>query len=735
MNSIAAIAGTRLRHAPRRAAPSFSQSFEPLEPRTLFSDPAPLPSLMDFEDPSNPAFRITTMFGDIDLELLANEVPDLITAFLNGLERGITPDQTFFHRLFPGDVLQGGLFGVAPEIGVIPVSQPVDEPVGSGRANTERTVAMGSVNDGGPLSVSSYIFNLRDNSTTADPNESVVFARVIDDRSWDVVQAFASLEVADLTLDGSFGSFFLGSFHNVPVTRHYTPPGEDGEPGDVIDESLLARTFDVALLKAPGAPDFYRHTLFEPEGFLNNVIREFIPIDNPNDEPVHYELIVRYEPGGRLQGVFRDDLVERGVIPAHSRGGVTLRIGSYDVPSAVRTENRPFAFELRSTLPLAASLSHYDLGNTIAMPFSSQLATTWTFPRTEKLADVQDFLVWYNPGNENATVTVTFIREDGSEAEPIVFETAYFRRGGINFETNESVPEGTFAVRVTSTQPIAVSRSHYALSGPPRDRPEGYSETGAAQAPSTVGVIPLAADPGANPATGDDPTITVSFFNPGASDSLVNIDLYLPGETTPAFSFPAAALVPAGRSASFEHLLPQDADDVYSLVYTATNPVHASYSLRRSEASYGGAVPVLAANLHRFAEGFTDPSRAAPNVLEDSLYIFNPMAPGFGVPASDAAIHITIRFTDGFELEIDRVAAAGTLLRVGISTLDELIEQATENGRYFYSIEVASDVPVVAQMLHTDTSLGFVALRGGGFALSGAVAGTTTRLDELGPLG
>ena len=695
---------------------------ESLEPRRLLSD-TPLPSLADFEDPSNPALRITTTFGDIDLELFAHQMPEFVDTFISGLERGVTSDLTFFHRLIPGATLLGGLFATDPRVGTLPANSPIEGLVGSGRANTERTVAIAHED----LFFSTpFLFNLRDNSGTADPAESIVYGRVIDDRSWSVVQQIASLEVADLSIDASFGGFFVGSFHNVPVTSHYTPPSED-DPGTPITEELLARSFDVAIIKAPDAPDFYRHTLFEPEGFIHTAVREFIPIDNPHDVPVYFELNARYEVG-----LGRDALVVRGVIPPHSRGGATMSIGPWNANSAIRFRDRPFALELRSTLPLAATLSHYDLGSTIAAPFSPDLSTIWIFPAVSKATEVQDFLVWYNPTSENATVTVTLIRDTGEELDPIVFDLERYRRGGLNFQSHTGIPDDLYAVRIESTQPIIASRSHYALSGPPRDRPEGYSETGAAGAPSTIGIIPLASDPGGTRASDGTPTFMLSFYNPGLDDAVVSIDFYSPESDTPALSFPNTLTVPAGGTEMFNQSLPQGVDDVYSLVYTSTAALHASYTFRRFEAAYGGAVPIVAAAEHRFAEGFTDPARSAPNVLEESLYLFNPAGLANGFPTDPATVRINFRFTDGFEMGIDRTVAPGTLLRVPISTLDEIIQQANEHGRYFYAVEVLSDIHIVAQMLHTDTSLGLVALRGGGFALSGAASGASRRLDDPG---
>lgn len=704
-----------------------------LEPRVFLST-TPFPLLADLEDPTNPVLRVTTSFGDVDIEMFASEAPDLVAAYINGLERGFGPDLTFFHRLVPGVILQGGLYGFdAPSgLGATPIFSPFDSHPGVGRANAQRTVAAAALTDGTLFGVSAFIFNLRDNSTTYDPDQVVVFGRVVDDRSWDVIQTIASLDVADLSGDPTFTSLFPGSFHQVPVTRPYTP-GSDGDPGDPITSDLLVQNFDVSLIRAPGAPDFYRSTIFQPEGYLNSGIHEFVPIENPHDEPVYFELNARYELFGQVAHVFRDDLVTRGVIAPHSRGGVTLRVGNNTVADAVRYENRPFTLELRSTLPLGATLSHYDYGSTIAHPFADIDSTTWVFPAVEKDGGVHDFLVWYNPTSERGQVEVTLIDSDGVAGDPVVFDLLEFRRGGVSIADLVGTPDGSYAVRIVSSVSIVASRSHYTDPIVPGARREGYSEAGFAGDASTVGVIPLAADPGDRAVEAGVRTLNLFVYNPGMSDATVSVDLYLPQSSSPFMSFPDALVVGAGRHAGTGWELPQIPADRFTLVYSSSEAVFASYSMVRAEAVYGGGVPVTAATIILFAEGFLDPGRAAPNVLEETIAIYNPHGPRLGVPERDAEVTITFRFADGFELTLDRTIGGGEMDRVEVSRLPELIEQAEMFGRFYYSIELRSNVPIVAQMLHTDLSLGFggQAQPGGGFVYGGTVLGGLIRLDQL----
>jgi len=707
---------------------------EQLEQRQVFS-PTPFPTLDMLEDPSNPVIRLNTTYGDIDIELFQNLAPTLVSAFLAGLNRGVTCDQTFFHRLIPGISLQGGLFGIFPahpEVGAIPVCEPIEDPspLSFGRANTERTIATGAFVDTGPVGTSPFIFNLTDNSMRFDPQHMVVFARVIDDRSWDVVQSIASLSVADLTSDTQFTGLFPGSWHNTPVTRPFNP-GTEEDPGDSVTPGLIPQIRDLSIIRAPGTPDFYQYTVFEPEGFLNLNIREFVPIENPHDTPVYYELTAHYEDdgSGSLQ---RDDVVQTGMIAPHSRGGLRLVTG--ESGANIDLHDRPFALRLRSTLPLAATLSHYDFGATLSQPFTDATATTWYFPNARQFIGTSDFLVWFNPGDDDATVTVTLRSEAGTDLAPLVFTAAQLRRGGLNFAQTTSIPEGNYSVRVDSTQPIIVSRSHYVRQGGPNGTPVGYSELGAHGDASGIGVLPFAADPGETPPPPNTTTLAFFAYNPGTSVAHVTLELYRAGESIPQFTFLDALTIDGGRRGAFSNLLPTGVGDVFTLVYRSDAPIFGSYEVTRSEGGYGGSVPVVAGTDFHYADGFFDPARTQSNSLEEIVHIFNPNAAGFGRTHQSAQVLFTVRYADGFTLSFPRTMDAGVMLSFNISSIPFLIDQARLNHRYYYSLEITSDVPIIAQMLHTDVTLGNqgTARLGGGFITDGSFFSPRVRLDEPG---
>ncbi|MGE3107746.1 MAG: hypothetical protein AB7G11_12150 [Phycisphaerales bacterium] len=719
----------RLGRHPARTCPH-PEWIEPLEPRTLLS-PAPLPSLSDLQNPDNPVIRLSTSMGDIDIEMFAGLLPDLVSEYLRGFDRGTTCDYTFFHRSTAG-FLQGGLFTFPRDsnLGAVAACSPLLEPITTGGhiANTERTVATGVLLDAFP-GPGPFIFNLRDNSGSLDPDVSVVFGRVLDDRSWGVVQTIASLPVADLSGDGSFAGFYAGSFTSTPVTRAYDP-GDENNPPEQVTPDLLVQNLDLYVLKATGAPDFYQYRQFEPEGFRSASIREFVPIENPNDEPVWFELVARFEEQASPPFLRRDDFIVSGMIAARSRGGATIGLGEWFTYSAVQRADRPFALELRSTLPVVASLSHYDFDAAISLSFTPETANTWVFPEVWLgNADDRDFLVWYNPECEDAEVTVQITTADGSTLDPIRFSTGALRRGGLSLG---SLSTARGFARVSSTVPIVVARSHYSTIA----RGSGHAEYGDAGPGSRVGAIPVAIEPFRfgvfSAALG---VIGLSVLNDTDVEVTLTVSVFPSGSPTsvPAGFEPGYIIAPGAVLRARGEFTP--GADAYTLVYNASGPVHVSYFGRRFE-QIGGAVPVLAGTEQHFAEGFSDPSRTQgtnANLFE-SLHLFNPFGEPLGIPSQTADIRITFRYTDGFELSLERTVGGGVASWLNVGDLPEIRQQAEENRRFYYSIRVQSDVPIVAQLHHLDQGTNPAnSAFGGAFVLPGFALGPTTRLEDLLP--
>lgn len=135
----------------------------------------------EFLDPdAGAAVRMETTLGDIDVLLYPDSTPETVRAFLKYVDAGDF-DGSAFHRLVSNFVLQGG--GFYPEQSpnrFFPVAtrpSPVNEP---GISNVRGTVAMAKV-DGQPNSATTnFFFNLADNSSNLDNQNSgfTVFGRV-----------------------------------------------------------------------------------------------------------------------------------------------------------------------------------------------------------------------------------------------------------------------------------------------------------------------------------------------------------------------------------------------------------------------------------------------------------------------------------------------------------------------------------------------------------------------------
>jgi cyclophilin family peptidyl-prolyl cis-trans isomerase len=171
---------------------------------------------------SNTLLRMQTDLGGIDIELFDTQAPLTVGNFLNYVNRG-DYDGTFIHRSVPGFVVQGGGYIFNPDNGAffgsgtthIPVDPPiVNEPDPVNRPNARGTLAMAKTSD--PDSATSeWFFNLADNPTLDDPNNSggfAVFGKVLGD-GMVVIDAIAAqlrcINIAPFP-------FLCGSFPEVP---------------------------------------------------------------------------------------------------------------------------------------------------------------------------------------------------------------------------------------------------------------------------------------------------------------------------------------------------------------------------------------------------------------------------------------------------------------------------------------------------------------------------------------
>ncbi|MGE3107302.1 MAG: peptidylprolyl isomerase [Phycisphaerales bacterium] len=724
--------------AKRRIVEHRDSLVEPLESRTLFGG-SPFPTIGSLENPNDTVVRMNTQYGDIDIELFDSVTPITVNNFLNYVRDG-DYDQTFFHRLATNFVLQGGGFrydglpGQTPTFSAVPQDAQIMNEFN--RSNVERTIAMAKLaapQDGGPpnggpnSATNQWFFNLSDNSGNLDSQNGgfTVFGRVLGDASWAVVQTIAGLTVRNLSSTAPFNDpQFAGNFSTTPVTV-------SGTPGQNPPEDTVVRIRDIEIIKARNVQAFYTDSFFYPEGFAGSTISEFLPIGNPTNATVFYQVIARSEvTSGDISttaGWFRDRVISTGSVPAHSRGGITIsQFGPGGAPGMndLLPQGVPYSIEIRSTGQLAATLSHYDFGTSTGEAFTTSLDSTWGFAQAQKLnGSVFDFLVWSNPNPTAANIAITFYFQS-SPSVTVNVTTDAFRRGGFAFQNVAQIPDNTvFSARMVSDVPIVAALSHFDNRGDQT----GSTQLGTPGNGSEVGILPGAVG-------GPGVTQTISFLNPNNTAAVISMILRFENPAQEV-SVPITILSANRRTqinlATNANARVQ-AGEPFSVRYSVSPSGLAIYADSAVTAFTDVAstpVAIVAATNWNFGEGFMDPARASVNVFE-TISLYNPNSVFFTGMNTTANVTINFLYTDGFVLTQNATISGGGRFEMNVDENQAVLDQGTMNNRFFYSVQVISDVPIIAQMFHYDLTLGGLQASGG-FTTSGTPSGTITRLDQL----
>ncbi len=718
--------------------PARGEFFDSLESRTLFGASA-FPSIGTLENPNNTVVRIDTTFGDIDIELFDSITPITVNNFLNYVRDGDF-DQTFFHRLATNFVLQGGGFrydglpGATPAMTAVPQDAQIMNEFN--RSNVARTIAMAKLaapQDGGPpnggpnSATNQWFFNLGDNSGNLDAQNGgfTVFGRVLGDASWAVVQTIAGLSVANLSSTTPFNNpLFSSNFSTTPVTM-------SGTPGANPPEDLVVRLRDVEIIKARDVQSFYTESFFYPEGFAGSTISEFLPISNPTNSTVFYQVIARAEvTNGDISttsGWFRDRVISTGSIGARARGGITIsQFGPGGAPGEddLLPQGVPYSIELRATGELGAIISRYDFGTSTGEAFTATADTTWGFAQAEKRnGSVFDFLVWSNPNPTASNIAITFYFQSSPQVTVNVTTDA-FRRGGFAFENVSQIPNNTiFAARMVSDVPIVAGLSHFDN----RTDQTGSTQLGTPGNGSEVGILPGAiGGPGA--------TQTISFLNPNNTAAVISVIMRFENPLQEV-SVPITILSANRRTeinlATNSNARVQ-AGDPFSVRYSVTPSglgIYAASAVTALQDVASTPLAILAATQWHFGEGFMDPARASVNVFE-TFSLYNPNSVFFTGTNTTANVTINFLYGDGFVLSQAATITGGGRFEMNVDETQAVLDQGTNNGRFFYSVQIVSDVPIIAQMFHYDLTLGGLQASGG-FTSLGTPDGTITRLDQL----
>ncbi len=191
-------------------------------------------------DGINPTLTLETTVGDITIELFPDEAPLTVANFLNYVNDGDL-DQSIFHRLVPGFVIQGGGFTSSsttlceePCDGRFVRRQPVcnvptDAPVQNefGISNVRATVAMAKLGGNPDSATSQFFINLSDNAGNLDNQNGgfTVFGCVVDMTVADEIAALPRDNVTEV----------FSAFTDVPYTQ-------DGNVREVVRVNSISGT-------------------------------------------------------------------------------------------------------------------------------------------------------------------------------------------------------------------------------------------------------------------------------------------------------------------------------------------------------------------------------------------------------------------------------------------------------------------------------------------------------------
>lgn len=121
--------------------------------------------------------RMSSNFGDIDIELLDDDAPVTVANFQNYFERYT---DSVIHRAPDDFVIQGGGFTVSGStVSSVNTDAPIANEFNADNSNVRGTLSMALLGGQPESGTSGWFINLQDNSTNLDAAQHTVFGRVI----------------------------------------------------------------------------------------------------------------------------------------------------------------------------------------------------------------------------------------------------------------------------------------------------------------------------------------------------------------------------------------------------------------------------------------------------------------------------------------------------------------------------------------------------------------------------
>ena len=183
-----------------------------------------------------------TSLGNFDVELYNADAPGTVANFLNYVTDG-DYDSSFFHRLIPGFVLQGGGFlydTVGDGFYFVPTDDPIENEFG--HSNVRGTVAMAKIGGDPNSATSQFYVNLADNSVDLDNlNGGYTIFGVVRGDGMEVVDWLAAAEPNPYNVDVWDASITWSAWTDLPLIDYKTSdPSWPGYLEMVWNVSLVA---------------------------------------------------------------------------------------------------------------------------------------------------------------------------------------------------------------------------------------------------------------------------------------------------------------------------------------------------------------------------------------------------------------------------------------------------------------------------------------------------------------
>lgn len=435
---------------------------------------------------------------------------------------------------------------------------------------------------------------------------------------------------------------------------------------------------------------------YYPEGFASPFIYTFVPMLNPHDQPTRVFAIARYETGQR------DQVLADFVIAPQSRGGITLNtpemydIGFGNPGGSLVRPLEPYAIELRSERPIAATFSHYDtflldgLRSAIGDSFVSDVSQTWTTGEVEKADGIFDIIIFQSVSDITIKIETTLLPSDGGNPIVLTQELAPFRRGGWNLSSLPNVPDGRYGVLIQAQAPIVAAVSSYD-NGVTTDEPgaKGFAATpglGATSGVTPEGQFGINAESErvgiANPNNAQTTVVFSFLFENG---SAYRTSLTVPALSRGEINVGSLPGFPQGRA--------------YAILFESPLPVTLSLPTAVFNDGNGTTFATESHTYWAFGDGFRPQDPFSTNVVE-YLRLFNPTQ-------QDQVVEITIRFDGNFagtstplgQEVFRRVLPARRLAEFDVH---EFVTGDRRMQDVFYGLTIKSPSGIVAYMGHYD---------------------------------